>query len=276
MATEVTRNLYIDYDNAKTYLTAHGVSLQINIVGTKVAVRHYMNGAKTGYATINSAGMDVLFPSDTAIPHKLDLGSHIGQLVQSNSNWVEFRINGTALERFPGGIGAFTRTYTNETVRAFRKNSTFMGYHNAPNTVNGTSYRYLDLTLYFTQYSCSANAVGNGIASVSVDKAEAYDGDSVTFTATLKSGATFHGWFSDAACTQLISTSLTYTTAASDLTLYAKATREVTGTGSYVKANGVWCEAQAVYKKINGVWVEQSDVAAVKQEIQNGNYKLRS
>lgn len=276
MATEVTRNLYIDYDNAKTYLTAHGVSLQINIVGTKVAVRHYMNGAKTGYATINSAGMDVLFPSDTAIPHKLDLGSHIGQLVQSNSNWVEFRINGTALERFPGGIGAFTRTYTNETVRAFRKNSTFMGYHNAPNTVNGTSYRYLDLTLYFTQYSCSANAVGNGIASVSVDKAEAYDGDSVTFTATLKSGATFHGWFSDAACTQLISTSLTYTTAASDLTLYAKATREVTGTGSYVKADGVWCEAQAVYKKINGVWVEQSDVAAVKQEIQNGNYKLRS
>ena len=276
MATEVTRNLYIDYDNAKTYLTAHGVSLQINIVGTKVAVRHYMNGAKTGYATINSAGMDVLFPSDTAIPHKLDLGSHIGQLVQNNSNWVEFRINGTALERFPGGIGAFTRTYTNETVRAFRKNSTFMGYHNAPNTVNGTSYRYLDLTLYFTQYSCSANAVGNGIASVSVDKAEAYDGDSVTFTATLKSGATFHGWFSDAACTQLISTSLTYTTAASDLTLYAKATREVTGTGSYVKANGVWCEAQAVYKKINGVWVLQSDVAAVKQEIQNGNYKLRS
>ena len=276
MATEVTRNLYIDYDNAKTYLTAHGVSLQINIVGIKVAVRHYMNGAKTGYATINSAGMAALFPSDTAIPHKLDLGSHIGQLISSSKNWVEFRIDGTALERFPGGTGAFTRTYTNETVRAFRKNSTFMGYHNAPNTVNGTSYRYLDLTLYFTQYSCSANAVGNGIASVSVDKAEAYDGDSVTFTATLKSGATFHGWFSDAACTQLISTSLTYTTAASDLTLYAKATREVMGTGSYVKANGVWCEAQAVYKKINGVWVEQSDVAAVKQEIQNGNYKLRS
>ena len=145
MSTEVTRNLYIDYDNAKTYLTAHGVSLHINIAGTKVAVRHYMNGARTGYATVNSAGMDVLFPSDTAIPHKLDLGSHIGQLVSSSKNWVEFRIDGTALERFPGGTGAFTRTYTNETVSAFRKNGTFMGYHNAPNTVNGTSYRYLDL-----------------------------------------------------------------------------------------------------------------------------------
>ena len=276
MATEVTRNLHIDYDNAKTYLTAHGVSLQINIAGTKVAVRHYMNGAKTGYATINSAGMAALFPSDTAIPHKLDLGSHIGQLISSSSNWVEFRIDGTALERFSGGTGAFTRTYTNETVSAFRKNSTFMGYHNAPNTVNGTSYRYLDLTLYFTQYSCSANAVGNGIASVSVDKAEAYDGDSVTFTATLKSGATWHGWYSDAACTQLLSTSLTYTTAAADLTLYAKATREVTGTGLYIKVNGTWAEAQNIYKKVSGAWVLQSDVAAVKQEIQNGNYKLRS
>ena len=224
MATEVTRNLYIDYDNAKTYLTAHGVSLQINIAGTKVAVRHYMNGGKTGYATINSAGMDVLFPSDTAIPHKLDLGSHIGQLVSSNKNWVEFRIDGTALERFSGGTGAFTRTYTNETVRAFRKNSTFMGYHNAPNTVNGTSYRYLNLTLYFTQYACAANAVGNGIQSVSVSNSSPYQGDTVTFTPKLVNGATWDGWYSDASCTQLISTDQNYTTSAADLTLYAKAT----------------------------------------------------
>lgn len=224
MATEVTRNLYIDYDNAKTYLTANGVSLQINIAGTKVAVRHYMNGAKTGYATINSAGMDVLFPSDTAIPHKLDLGSHIGQLVSSSKNWVEFRIDGTALERFSGGTGAFTRTYTNETVRAFRKNSTFMGYHNAPNTVNGTSYRYLDLTLYFTQYSCSASAVGNGIQSASVSDSAPYEGDTVTFTPKLVNGATWDGWYSDAECTQLVSTEQNYTTSAADLTLYAKAT----------------------------------------------------
>ena len=229
MATEVTRNLYIDYDNAKTYLTANGVSLQINIAGTKVAVRHYMNGHKTGYATINSAGMDVLFPSDKAIPHKLDLGSHIGQLVSSSKNWVEFRIDGTALEQFPGGTGAFTRTYTNETVRAFRKNSTFMGYHNAPNTVNGTSYRYLNLTLYFTQYSCSANAVGNGIQSANVSNSSPYEGDTVTFTPKLVNGATWHGWYSDAACTQLVSTEQNYSVSpSSDITLYAKAIIDAT------------------------------------------------
>ena len=275
MSAEVTRNLYIDYDNAKTYLTAHGVSLQINIAGTKVAVRHYMNGARTGYATVNSAGMDALFPSNTAIPHKLDLGSHIGQLVSSSKNWVEFRIDGTALERFSGGTGAFTRTYTNETVSAFRKNSTFIGYHNAPNTVNGTSYRYLNLTLYFTQYTCTANAVGDGIDSVAVSDAAPYNGDTVTFTANIKAGATWHGWYSDAACTQLISTSLTHTTAAEDLTLYAKATVEVTGTGVYTKVNGAWAEAQNIYKKVSGAWVLQSDIDAVKQELQNGNYKIK-
>lgn len=149
-----------------------------------------------------------------------------------------------------------------------------MGYHNAPNTVNGTSYRYLNLTLYFTQYSCSANAVGNGIQSVSVSNSAPYEGDTVTFTANVKAGATWHGWYSDAACTQLLSTSPTYTTAAADLTLYAKATVEVTGTGMYTKVNGAWVEAQNIYKKVSGAWVLQSDIDAVKQELQNGNYKL--
>lgn len=225
MATEVTRSLYINYDNAPTYFTANGVSLQINIAGTEVAIRHYMNGSKTGYATINSAGMDVLFPSDTAIPNKLDVASYIKQLFSSSSNWVEFRIDGTALERFPGSTGEFTRTYTNETVSAFRKNSTFMSYHNAPNTVNGTSVRYLNLTLYFTKYNCSANAVGNGIASASVDKSECYNGDTVTFTPKLVNGATWDGWYSDAECTNLVSTSQNYSVSpSSDITLYAKAT----------------------------------------------------
>lgn len=226
MATEVTRNLYIDYDNAKTYLTANGVSLQINIAGNKVAIRHYMNGAKTGYATINSAGMDVLFPSDKAVPNKLDVASYIGQMVSSSSNWVEFRIDGTALERFPGSTKEFTRTYTNETVSAFRKNSTFMSYHHAPNTVNGTSVRRLSLTLYFTQYSCSANAVGNGMQYASVSNSSPYEGDIVTFTPKLVNGATWDGWYSDAECTQLVSTEQNYTASAADLTLYAKATVE--------------------------------------------------
>ena len=264
MATEVTRNLYIDYDNAKTYLTANGVSLQINIAGNKVAIRHYMNGAKHGYATINSAGMDVLFPSDTAIPNKLDVESYVGQMVSSSKNWVEFRIDGTALERFPGSTKEFTRTYDNATVKSFRKNGTFMSYHNAPNTVNGTSVRYLNLTLYFTQYNCSANAVGNGMVSASVDKSECYNGDTVTFTPRLVNGATWDGWYSDVECTNLVSTSQSYSVIPnSDITLYAKATKTAAGTGFYIKQNGTFIEANVVYKKTTNGWIQITDYTSL-------------
>ena len=106
------------------------------------------------------------------------------------------------------------------------------------------------------------------------------------FTAEVMPGYTFSGWYSDEACTTLVSTdnpahvtTPKYTTehsSTTSLTLYAKATKSATGTGLYIKVNGAWAEAQNIYKKVSGAWVLQSDVAAVKQEIQNGNYKLRS
>ena len=120
--------------------------------------------------------------------------------------------------------------------------------------------------------TCTANTTGNGIASAAVSDAVPWDGDSVTFTATLKSGATFDGWYSDAACTQLVSTSLTYTATAADLTLYAKATRDTTGTGVYVKAGGAYTEAQAVYRRVSGAWVLQDDGG--KAALQNGKYRV--
>ena len=127
------------------------------------------------------------------------------------------------------------------------------------------------LTLYFNRYSCAANAVGNGIASATVSDAEPWDGDSVTFTATLAAGAAFDGWYSDAACTQRVSTSLSYTTTATDLTLYAKATQAApTGTGVYIKRAGVQIQAAAVWRKANGLWVK-SDKTAIEA---GKNYRL--
>ena len=61
--------------------------------------------------------------------------------------------------------------------------------------------------------------------NVSVSNAEPYAGETVTFSAGLYNGANFEGWYSDEACTQLVSSSLTYNaTPRADLTLYAKAT----------------------------------------------------
>lgn len=219
----------------------------------------------------------MLFPSDTAKPFKADAGvvtasRFAGSTSNNNQMWAY--LNGTTTtalnvttsnqDKIDYGItsGVAGTTKSQADFRVYLKHSS------GAVAVGGNAY----FKLYFYQYSCSANAVGNGIASVSVDKAEAYDGDSVTFTATLKSGATFHGWFSDAACTQLISTSLTYTTAAADLTLYANATA-ATGTGIYIKSGGAFAEAQTAYRKISGAWVKVTDAAGLKAEMKNMNLK---
>ena len=61
-------------------------------------------------------------------------------------------------------------------------------------------------------------------------------------------------------------TTPTYTTenaSVTYLTLYAKATPNTTGTGIFLKQNGTFVEANAVYKKINGAWVKQSNPASL-------------
>ena len=131
---------------------------------------------------------------------------------------------------------------------------------------------------------CEAIIV-DGILSTDVTTPVSQEKEAV-FTAEIMPDYTFSGWYSDEACTTLVSTdnpayitTPKYTTenrSETYLTLYAKATKNATGTGLYIKRNGAWAEAQNIYKKVSGAWVLQSDVAAVKQEIQNGNYKLRS
>ena len=93
------------------------------------------------------------------------------------------------------------------------------------------------------------------------------------FEAEVAFDYTFSGWYSDEACTTLVSTdnpayitTPKYTTerpSDTSLTLYAKATKSAAGTGLYVKSNGTHSEVQRVYKKINGIYVEQTDIASI-------------
>lgn len=276
MPTIVKRTLRVEYGQGETYMTADSLSLDVNVLGTYMLTRLYMQG-RNGYAIFNGASMDILYPNATAHPVKADSTFHAGLQMSNSKSYVDLEFDGVSVHKcFPETYDGKTPVetgLTNSAILDSTKNSTIRYHHYAGSTVNAVATTFFELSLYFTQYACSANAVGNGITAVSVDKAETYDGDTVTFTAALKLGATWHGWYSDAACTQLVSTAQTYTAAAADLTLYAKATAEVTGTGSFVKKNGAWVEAQAVYKKINGAWVLQTD-DGYKTEIQNGNYKV--
>ena len=131
---------------------------------------------------------------------------------------------------------------------------------------------------------CNCSAVlkeGIDYAYATTPTLQGYD---AVFEAEVSSGYTFSGWYSDDACTTLVSTdnpayvaTPRYTTESASvtyLTLYAKATPNTTGIGIYIKQNGTFIEANAVYKKIDGAWARQTDIASIKTELQSGNYKL--
>lgn len=265
------RSLRIVYDNASQYLTADNCAVGVESYGNGVVIK---STAKSGYAIFNDAAKAVLFPNAVAKPVKADSRIGCGASIKNKNNYCSLEINGTEVHKVlcadeVGEQDGITNALITEATSA-----TTIRYHlHIDNLFIAAACSVGQLTLYFNRFTCAALTVGNGINSATVSNAEPWDGDTVTFTATLVDGATFDGWYSDAACTQRVSTSLSYTTTAADLTLYAKATVAVTGTGSFVKKNGAWREALAVYKKVSGAWVLQTD-DAYKTEIQNGNYKV--
>ena len=223
MATEKSFQLYINDNNVKQYFTTSGGALNgAAISGKYITMR---TSSTTATFTMNNAGRDVLFPSAAAIAHKVDVWAQTIATLNSSKNTINVAIagqNAIAAER----IRTSLTEHTGSVSGSFTKSNTSVVYVvKIANGFHAAGVRDTSITAYFTQYSCAANKAGNGVKSVSVSNAEPYNGETVTFSAGLYNGANFEGWYSDEACTQLVSSSLTYsTTAAADLILYAKAT----------------------------------------------------
>ena len=225
MATEKSFQLYINEDNVKQYFSASGGALNgAAINGKYITMR---TSSTTATFTMKDAGRDVLFPSAAAKAHKIEVWAQTIATLNSSKNTINIAIAGqnaitterihTSLTEHTGSIsGSFTKSNTSAVYVVKIAN----GFHAA-------GVRDTSITAYFTQYSCAANKVGNGVKSVSVSNVEPYEGETVTFSSELYNGANFDGWFSDESCTQLVSSSLTYSTTAADLILYAKATINV-------------------------------------------------
>lgn len=225
MAIEKSFQLYINKDNVEHYFTASGGVLNGAQISTKYITMR--TSSTTARFTMNDAGRDVLFPSAAAIAHKVDVWAQAIATLNSNKNTINVAIagqNAITTER----IHTSLNEYTGSVSGSFTKSNTSAVYTiKILNIFHAAGVRDTSITAYFTQYSCTANKSGNGIKNVSVSNAEPYAGETVTFSAELYNGANFDGWYSDKSCTQLVSSSLTYsTTAAADLTLYAKATIE--------------------------------------------------
>ena len=223
MATEKSFQLYINEDNVKQYFSASGGALNGAAIGGKYITMR--TSSTTATFTMNDAGRDVLFPSAAAIAHKVDVWAQTIATLNSSKNTINVAIagqNAIAAERIHTSLtehnGSVSGSFTKSSTSAVYVIKIANGFHAA-------GVRDTSITAYFTQYSCTANKSGNGVKSVSVSNAEPYEGETVTFSAELYNGANFDGWYSDESCTQLVSSSLTYsTTAAADLILYAKAT----------------------------------------------------
>ena len=223
MAIEKSFQLYINDNNVKNYFTTSGGALNgAAINGKYITMR---TSSTTAKFTMNDAGRDVLFPSSAAKAHKIDVWAQSISTLNSSKNTINIAIagrNAIATERIHTSLtehtGSVSGTFTKSNTSAVYALKIVNGFHAA-------GVRDTSITAYFTQYSCAANKVGNGVKSVSVSNAEPYEGETVTFSAELNIGASFDGWYSDESCTQLVSSNLTHSIAAStDLTLYAKAT----------------------------------------------------
>ena len=222
MATEKSFQLYINDDNVKQYFTTSGGALNGAAIGGKYITMR--TSSTTATFTMNNAGRDILFPSAAAIAHKVDVWAQTIATLNNSKNTINVAIagqNAIATERIHTSLtehtGSVSGSFTKSNTSAIYVIKIANGFHAA-------GVRDTSITAYFTQYSCAANKVGNGVKSISVSNAEPYEGETVTFSAELYNGASFDGWYSDEACTQLVSSSLTYSTTAADLTLYVKAT----------------------------------------------------
>lgn len=225
MSTVISRVLDIVEDTVEQYCTADGLSL--NTGG--YAIRLYLNGGKTGYAIINDAGKEVLYPTATAHPIKAD--SVIRASRSAGTMSVNLQFGGTNVHSASFSStslkDATSSDITDSTVTGSTRSTQIRWQVNGSSTVSNFRVAQTHLTLYFNEYSMSANigTGANGVKSVAPSASVAYDGDTITFSAALYTGAVWHGWFSDAACTSLVSSEQTYSVSPNtDVTLYAKAT----------------------------------------------------
>lgn len=270
MATNQSFQLYINADNVAQYFDASGGVFNGAAIGGKYITMR--TNAVTATFTANDACRNILFPSSAAKANKLEVWAQGIARPSSSRNTIDIALAGAdvvASERLNYDLSEYNGSISG----SFDKVGFSVIYTlKVANIFYAAGIRDTLITTWFRRCACAANAAGNGVVSVAVSDAAPWDGDSVTFTATMKPGATWHGWYGDAACTQLVSAEQTYTTAAADLTLYAKATVDVTGAGVYIRTGGEYTEAVAAYRKVGGAWVQQADGG--KAALQNGRYKV--
>ena len=106
MAQVVQTTLRISESNVEQYCIADGLSL--NTGG--YAIRLYLNGHTQGSAILNNAAKEVLYPSATAHPFKID--STIRANKSGGSMTISLQFNGTSVQSESGDWGSGLKNKT--------------------------------------------------------------------------------------------------------------------------------------------------------------------
>ena len=144
---------------------------------------------------------------------------------------------------------------------------TYWPYYWFQPTANATISSYNRKITYW----CNCSAVTKDGITYAYATTPTLQEKEAIFEAELSPGYRFLGWYSDEACTTLVSTdnpanvvTPKYTTdmaSQTSLTLYAKAIISEAFSGVYLKQNGAYAQAKAIWKKTNGVWAKTDKTA---------------
>ena len=254
MATLITKQLTIDYNNAAQYLTADMSKLEIPFEGNSSSRPDTAiglgasNSLAEATATLTSAAKDILFPTLTAICQSAEVGvesayKYNGSIEEANSAYVS--INGTKYSHFiltnnasshHEDITSGLSTRNEMDIKCgITKNNSKTGGGNGVTV--GSNYTF---NLTFKQVMCYGAILTAGIQSIDVSNYSPYVGDTVTFKANLvNENVTFYGWSTAMDGSQIISQDLEYTCVVTDdLVLYALSDSNSIPTTNYDTAEG--------------------------------------
>ena len=144
---------------------------------------------------------------------------------------------------------------------------TYWPYYWFQPTANATISSYNRKITYW----CNCSAVTKDGITYAYATTPTLQEKEAIFEAELSPGYRFLGWYSDEACTTLVSTdnpakviTPKYTTdmaSQTSLTLYAKAIISEASSGIHIKQNSAYAQAKAIWKKTNGVWSKTDKTA---------------
>lgn len=268
MATLKEYTLTLAYGNCQDYFTSSNGSvlmLDHNFGGTSTYGLSLMHGTSET-ATMKDTAKAILYPTSTAHPFKMDV--YVTGTGRYRNKNVKLSIDGTTVvdQSFTIDHASNEETHllsdlTSSAITNSTRNSAIVITLSATTRIlaayalGNSSY----IKTYF--YLCNFTGTNNceNITSITTP-GQLYTGETGNYTAQIKDGAVWQGWYSDAEHTQLVSTNQTYSVTASDsdLTLYPYAIIPVSNKKIYLKENNVWNEYSKVYIKENGSWVEKS------------------